>query len=126
MAEPYLQALGALLDQALDSAKVPELDVPITRRHFFSGAAAYAEGRIFMTLTTAGLALKLPQDARARLIGEGAVPLRTFAAGPVKKDYLVVPPRLAEDPEALAPWIEKSIGFVRTLPRPRKKMPPGR
>ncbi len=116
MAEPYLQALGSLLDRA-----GPGLEVPITHRHFFSGAAAYAEGRIFMTLTTAGLALKLPRDARARLTGEGAVPLRYFAKGPVKKDYLVVPQSLAEDPEALAPWIDKSIGFVRTLPKPRTK-----
>ncbi len=129
MAEPYLQALGAMLDQALDrgldrepeSDKAPGLDGPITRRHFFSGAAAYTQGRIFMTLTPAGLALKLPEDARARLIGEGAVPLRTFATGPVKKDYVVMPRSLAEDPDALTPWIEKSIGFVRTLPKPRTK-----
>ncbi len=125
MAEPYLQALGALLDRALDrpleSDKAPGLDVPIARRHFFGGAAAYADGRIFMTLTTAGLALKLPEDARARLTGEGAVPLRYFATGPVKKDYVILPRSLAEDPDALAPWIEKSIGFVRTLPKPRTK-----
>ncbi len=122
MAEPYLQALGLLLDRALDQAlDSNEVDGPITRRHFFGGAAAYAEGRIFMTLTTAGLALKLPQDARARLTGEGAVPLRYFATGPVKKDYVILPRSLAEDPDALTPWIEKSIGFVRTLPKPRKK-----
>ena len=116
MAEPYLQALGSLLDRA-----GPGLEVPITHRHFFGGAAAYADGRIFMTLTTAGLALKLPEDARARLTGEGAVPLRYFATGPVKKDYVVMPRSLAEDPDALTPWIEKSIGFVRTLPKPRTK-----
>ena len=118
MAEPYLRALGSLLDRA-----APGLDVPITCRHFFGGAAAYAEGRIFMTLTTAGLALKLPQDARARLTAEGGAPLRYFPKAPVKKDYIVMPRRLAEDPKALAPWIEQSIGFVRSLPKPRKKTP---
>jgi hypothetical protein len=51
-------------------------------KHFFSGAAAYANKRIFMTLTTVGLALKLPRDSRELLISNGARPLRYFFERP--------------------------------------------
>lgn len=92
-------------------------DLAIACKHFFSGAAAYANGRIFMTLTPAGLALKLPERARARLLASGGAPLRYFPDGPIKKDYVVVPEPLANDASALTPWIAESIGFARNLPK---------
>ncbi len=102
----------------LDGAALrPEGDLAIECKHFFSGAAAYANGRIFMTLTPAGLALKLPQRARDRLMASGGAQLRYFRDGPIKKDYVVVPEPLAKDPSALKPWIEESIGFARDLPK---------
>jgi TfoX/Sxy family transcriptional regulator of competence genes len=91
--------------------------------NFFSGAAAYANGRIFMTLTTVGLALKLPQDSRDLLIGNGATPLRYFAKGPIKKDYVLVPKRLANDEERLASWIRESIRFAQTFPKSNLRRP---
>ncbi len=72
-------------------------------RHFFSGAAAYVDGRIFASLTTVGLALKLPGDDRAALTARGGKPLRYFATGPVKKDNVILPNALARDARALAP-----------------------
>jgi TfoX/Sxy family transcriptional regulator of competence genes len=100
----------------------PALDTEITIecKHFFSGAAAYANGRIFMSLTTVGLALKLPEHSRVVLISEGATPLRYFPKGPIKKDYVVVPERLARDENALAPWIMQSIRFSQIFPKPSK------
>ena len=89
----------------------------IESKHFFSGAAAYANGRIFMTLTSVGLALKLPPEARELLVGSGATLLRYFPQGPIKKDYVVLPPTLADDDEALTPWIRESIRFTQTFPK---------
>lgn len=82
----------------------------IACKHFFSGAAAYLDGRIFMTLTPAGLALKLPPDDRDGLVDQGGKPLRYFPRAPVKKHYVVLPPGL--DDEALEGWISRSIAFV--------------
>lgn len=102
----------------LDGAALElDRDLAIECKHFFSGAAAYANGRIFMTLTPAGLALKLPQRARARLLASGGAQLRYFPDGPIKKDYVVVPETLAKDASALGPWIEESIGFARNRPK---------
>ena len=111
-----LAALQALLDRLPRS---PIANVRLECKHFFSGAAAYANGRIFMTWTDVGLALKLPEDARTILIAEGAVPLRYFPQGPIKHSYVVVPERLAADEAALAKWIGESVRFSQTQPKPR-------
>ena len=94
--------------------------ITIECKHFFTGAAAYANGRIFMTLTNVGTALKLPSASRARLIDQGARPLRYFPNGPVKKDYVIVPKRMAGDADILAPWIVESVRFAQTFPIPER------
>jgi TfoX/Sxy family transcriptional regulator of competence genes len=106
MVAKHLATLRALLER---TAHADHRD--LSCKHFFSGAAAYANGRIFMTLTSVGLALKLPADCREVLIARGAQPLRYFPAGPVKKEYVIVPDDMATNPELLAPWIAKSIRF---------------
>ena len=118
MVEAHLQTLTSLLDGAaahLDSA------VAVECKHFFSGAAAYADGRIFMTLTPVGLALKLPEGARTALLDQGATPLQYFPKAPIKKDYVVLPDALVDDADALARWIAQSARFALTFPRPRKR-----
>ena len=111
-----LLALRALLDRL---PRPPIAGVELACKHFFSGAAAYANGRIFMSLTPVGLALKLPEETRAALIDRGADPLRYFPNGPIKKDYVCIPDKLADDQAALAAWIVESIRFSQTFPRPR-------
>jgi TfoX/Sxy family transcriptional regulator of competence genes len=114
MAEAQLRKLRSLIERL--AANLNRED-KIECKHFFSGAAAYANGRIFMTLTTIGLALKLPQDSRELLIGNGARPLRYFPKAPIKKDYVVVPKALANDEETLTSWIRESIRFTQTFPK---------
>lgn len=84
----------------------------IACRHFFGGAAAYVDGRIFMTLTPGGLAIKLPEHDRKLLLAEGARPLRYFPKAPIKKEYVILPDRLAKDDGALASLVETSMSFV--------------
>lgn len=90
-------------------------------KHFFSGAAAYTGGRIFASLTPVGFALKLPEESRAALTQQGAKPLRYFPKAPIKKDYVVLPKALTDNADALAPWIDESIRFAKTFPKPRKR-----
>lgn len=106
MAQPYLTDLQALLER-LDLG-----DDRFECKHFFSGAAAYVEGVIFMTWTPSGLALKLPQDACDRLLREGGTPLRYFPKAPVKKGYVVLGSELVEDDDALKERVSDSIAFV--------------
>ena len=109
MAEPYLRDLQSIIERL--SAPNDEAD-KITCKHFFSGAAAYIDGHIFMSLTPVGLALKLPKDDCAALLNQGAKPLQYFPKAPVKKDYVLLPSKFRDD-ENLSDWISRSIEFVR-------------
>lgn len=116
MVQAYLQKLRSLLARTAPAAG-PRVEC----KHFFAGAAAYADGRIFMTLTPVGLALKLPEASRATLLEMGGSPLRHFTNGPVKKDYVIVPNGLATDQHALARWVGESIAFSVEIAKPRGK-----
>ncbi len=118
MVAEYVEALQSLLERVRTDLGPDVADIEC--RHFFGGAAAYADGRIFMTLTPVGLALKLPEDARAALMARGASALRYFPKGPIKKDYVVIPDSLAADDGTLAAWIGQSIGFSQSSPKSRK------
>ena len=106
MAEPYLSDLRELLGRCeLAGTAMPAIDC----RHFFAGAAAYADGKIFMSLSPAGLALKLPEADRRALMEAGGKPLRYFSRAPVKKGYVVLPATMTADVGALRGWIRKSL-----------------
>lgn len=109
MAEVYLKQLRTIVERfAVRHNEAVELEY----RHFFSGAAAYVNGRIFMSLSPAGLALKLPEADRKPLMDEGAKPLKCFPKAPVKKEYVVLPDRIVEDKSELAAWMARSIEFA--------------
>jgi TfoX/Sxy family transcriptional regulator of competence genes len=94
--------------------------VEIQCKHFFGGAAAYADGRIFMTLTTVGLALKLPEESRMALMDRGATPLRYFPKGPIKRDYVVVLEPVAYKIDDFLPFVRASIRFTQAFPATRR------
>ena len=121
MAREYVEKLEALLGPV--SGKLPP-EIEIGIKHFFSGAAAYANGRICITLTPVGLAMKLAKGDGARLTEEyGAKPLRYFPKAPVKKDYALLPESFGDDAAKLAHWARRSIDHVLARPRPKRRKP---
>jgi TfoX/Sxy family transcriptional regulator of competence genes len=114
MAEPYL----ALLSDKIDRLEIQLSDTVILCKHFFSGAAAYANGKICASLTPAGLGLKLPPETREQLLQlGGGKELRYFKNAPVKKEYVVLSPDLADDPEQLKPLFIQCIIYVTETER---------
>jgi TfoX/Sxy family transcriptional regulator of competence genes len=110
MAQPYLDQL----EEKLRGWRLGRLrGVELVCKHFFAGAALYANGRIVASLTPAGLALKLPEETRLELFRKRkAKRLRYFARGPIKKDYAVVlRPTVSNDSE-LRELLRQSIRFV--------------
>jgi len=111
MAEPYLNDLRDLLNRLAPIAGVgPE----VTCRHFFAGAAAYLDGRIFLTLTPVGLAVKLPPARRDALLAAGGRPLRYFPNAPVKKAHVLLADDMVVDERALDRLIAESLRFCRS------------
>jgi len=110
MAQPYLGELQSLIRQV---RCLNEDDNSLICKHFFSGAAAYTNGHIFMSLSPAGLALKLPQFDCKLLIKKGAKPLQYFPKSPIKKGYVVLPQAIISDPISLESWVKKSLDYVQ-------------
>ncbi len=109
MAAEYLRKLKALMDEVAPEESV---EIRLDCKHFFSGAALYANGKICVTLTPVGLALKLPEGSRALLEQTGATQLRYSPEGPVKKDYVVLPKNILDDISALRGWVRESIEYA--------------
>lgn len=110
MAEPYLarlaQIVGELGPLQIDGATLES-------KHFFSGAALYANGTIFASLSPAGFAVKLPADTRRSLIEEGkGTQFRFFANGPVKRDYVALSESTVSDEKSLRALIALSVDYV--------------
>ncbi|MFV1997468.1 MAG: TfoX/Sxy family protein [Acidiferrobacterales bacterium] len=119
MAKVYLDQLSIIMKQA---TRRRFKDVDLECKHFFSGAAVYADGRICISLTPVGFAIKLPDKSRNMLLKDkGVKHLRYFPKGPIKKDYIVLPKELLEDTKVLRRWVKESIEYALTLPKPAKK-----
>lgn len=115
MAEPYLERLGTILREA--RPKRPR-GVRLECRHFFSGAALYASGTICASLTPVGFAVKLPQESRATLLRERrGKPLRYFAGGPIKKEYVLLPAAMLSEPAAIGAFLRESIRYAARCQR---------
>ena len=111
MAEPYLERLKQMIDRlGLPGAH----DVTLEPRHFFSGAALYANGRICALFSPTGFALKLPVATRHALIEAGqGEEFRFFLDGPIKRDYVALKEVVQLDAEALRELIYTSVDYVK-------------
>lgn len=103
--------------------KAAPLDIDLRFKPMFGGIGAYAFGRMFMSLSDVGLALKLGEAERQELLRlKGAKPLQYEPDAPPSKSYVVVPDTMLSDLKTLQSWIAKSSACVRTQePKRRKK-----
>ena len=110
MAEPYLEQLSKMISQLHFPAAN---SVDLEPKHFFSGAALYANGRICGLFNPSGLALKFPVDQRQTLINEKkGGEFRFFATGPIKQEYVLLSESIISDERALEALILASVDYV--------------
>ena len=119
MAKEYLDKLTALIDKATSGTFK---NISLECKHFFSGAALYANGKICISLTPVGFAIKLPEESRNALLKQkGTKPLRYFPEGPIKKDYVILPKTILNDVNIFRHWVKVCIEHVASLPEPVRK-----
>ena len=119
MAKEYLDKLTALIDKATSGTFK---NISLECKHFFSGAALYANGKICISLTPVGFAIKLSEESRNALLKQkGTKPLRYFPEGPIKKDYVILPKTILNDVKIFRHWVKVCIEHVASLPEPVRK-----
>ena len=113
MTKEYLERLTELMKQV---APRRYKGIKLEIKHFFSGAAVYANGEICITLTPVGFAIKLPEESRNTLMKQkGVKHLRYFTKGHIKKDYVVLPKTMINDIKPLRHLLKTSIKYVTKL-----------
>ena len=113
MTKEHLDKLSDLINKIYPTK--PK-NVELIVKHFFSGAAVYANGKICMTLTPVGFAIKLPEEYCIKLLKEkGVKPLCYFPKAPIKKGYVVLPESKLRDLVKLKRLAKISINYVIEL-----------
>ena len=119
MAEPYFERLSQIVDRL--GLTLSE-KVTFETKHFFSGAALYANGKICASLGPSGLAVKLPEEVRQSLISEGnAEEFRFFESGPIKREYVALSDAIVQDDESLRKLIDISARYAVGAPNHQGK-----
>ena len=113
MTKEYVEGLSELIKC---TTKKRFKKVKLEVKHFFSGAAIYANKKICITLTPVGLAIKLPEEVRNTLIKQkGAKRLRYFSKGHIKKEYIVLPKVMLNEVTFLRLLVKTSIEYMLNL-----------
>lgn len=120
MAKEYLEKLSVFVKEA--TAEISD-EINLECKHFFSGAALYANYRICITLTPNGLGIKLPKDVREKLLkNKEAMPLKYFKSAPIKTEYVLFPDGLEHGGKVYHQYVNESIAYVLSLPKPKRKL----
>ncbi len=94
-------------------------------RKMFGYSCVFAKGSMFAGLHEAGMVLRLSEEERAEFLRlKGAEQFEPMP-GRVMREYVVVPKVLLNSPDRLREWVEKSLGYVSSLPPKAKKEPGG-
>ena len=106
-------------DRARFHELVPD-DPRVETKPMFGNLAAFVNGNMFMGLFGADVGVKLPDDARDELLTvDGAGPF-----GPAERPmggYVTMPTAWAADPAQAAPWVQRALEHVATLPPKKSK-----
>ena len=106
MSKHYVDKLTGLIS-TLDFGA--ELGAELTVKHYFNGAAVYADKTICASWSPVGLAFKLAPAEVTELIASGqAKPLKYFAKGRIKKGYALFDEPQSKQKSALKAYFLKA------------------
>lgn len=100
--------------RALFESLVPEHPA-VRTRPMFGNVAAFVNGNMFMGLYGSDVFVRLPDEDRAALTGEGGTPLEPMPGRPMR-EYVVLPPAWRDHPERIRDWVARSLEWAEELP----------
>ena len=94
-----------------------------TRKLMFGHPSLFENGHLCAGLFADTMMVRLAEADRKKLLAlKGAKPFAPMPGRPMK-EYVVLPPSMLEDEEAVQAWLAKALAYARTLPpkTPKKK-----
>jgi TfoX/Sxy family transcriptional regulator of competence genes len=99
---------------AIFNAVLP-VDHRVEPRKMFGYPCCFTGGHMFMGLFEDHMMLRLSPENRAELIAKGGAIFEPSPGHPMK-EYVVVPPSVLENQNALRDWVARSFSYGVSLP----------
>ncbi|ANN17155.1 hypothetical protein SD37_16900 [Amycolatopsis orientalis] len=97
------------------------LPFEVTTRPMMGGFIGYADGKVFVSISSGGLGVKLlPADQERALARPGATRMRHSADQPYSKTYITLSDKDIADDDVLTEWLLLAAKTA-PAPKPRKK-----
>jgi DNA transformation protein len=93
----------------------------IRARSMFGGVGIYAGDVFFALIDNDTLYFKVDDANRPDFVARDMGPFRPYGADGEEMQYYEVPADLLDDPDALRPWAEKSIGAAGRKKEKKKR-----
>jgi TfoX/Sxy family transcriptional regulator of competence genes len=81
-------------------------------RKMFGYPAGFANGHMFTGIFASSWFVRLPDDQRAELAAAGGTSFEPMPGRPMR-EYLVLPPAVAGDPDAAEPWLVRALSYAQ-------------
>lgn len=88
----------------------------IAQRHMFGYPAAFANGYLFAGLFENSVILKLPAEARSKLLKMPGASRFEPMPGRVIGEFVVVPPSVVNNSARLIQWLKLACAYVESFP----------
>jgi hypothetical protein len=90
-------------------------------RPVFGQPAAFVKGNMFLGVFGDSVFVRLSEEDRARAHAElGAGPFEPMPGRPMR-EYVVLPPKVLQDPKLAAEWTARSFQYASRLPGKKPK-----
>ena len=89
-------------------------------RKMFGYPAGFANGHMFTGLFASSWFVRLPDDARTELAAAGGMPFEPMPGRPMR-EYIVLPPHVAEHARSAEPWVSRALDHVLAMPPKAKR-----
>lgn len=88
------------------------------KKKMFGSTVYFTNGNMFTGVHEDHIFLRLSEKDRAEIKAEfkETAPFEPMK-GRTMKEYVVIPPGLYENEEAFKPWVERSMGYAKSLPQ---------
>lgn len=95
----------------------------IVRKPMFGYPAAFTNGNMVCGLFQDSVVVRLGREGAAAAVAEGRAQYFAPIPGRTMTGYVLVPVAEAQEPKALAAWLQQALDFTLTLPRKAAKPP---
>jgi TfoX/Sxy family transcriptional regulator of competence genes len=101
---------------------IPDGPAPVGFKPMFGGPCYWTGGNMFAAIHQESMIVRLGEEDRQVLLREPGAALFEPMEGRPMREYVVIPPQIVADREAVRFWLAKGLAFTASLP-PKVKKP---